>query len=81
MKIKSKKEKPRVESVNYEKELEVTEKKIISLENELKIISRNLETAVEYQNQDKIKWWNETYLHSKNEIQNLLQKWEDLSIF
>jgi len=74
------KSKPKFRTNNYEKEIEMTEKKIHSLENELKIISRNLETAVENRNQDKIKDWNKTYLNSKNEIQILLQRWEELSI-
>jgi len=74
------KEKPRMKTVNPEKELQLTEEKIINLENELKILSKNMETAVENRNQHKIKDWNESYLQSKNEIQYLLHRWEDLSI-
>ena len=76
----TRKEKPRKKILNKEKELQQTEEKIINLENELRNISKNLETAVETRNQHKIKDWNELYLESKNEIQNLLHRWEELSI-
>ena len=72
--------KPRLQTTNNKREIEMTEKRIHTLETELKIISENLETAVERSNQDKIKDWNESYLNSKHEIQILLQKWEELSI-
>jgi ATP-binding cassette, subfamily F, member 3 len=61
-------------------ELKTIEDRIESLESELTLLSDQLETAVATRNEDKIKGWKDSYHHTKGEIQDLLEKWEELSV-
>ncbi|MBT3275583.1 MAG: ABC-F family ATP-binding cassette domain-containing protein, partial [Spirochaetales bacterium] len=65
--------------INPVAEMKKTEERITVLEEELLHLSKQLETAIETHNQDRIKDWTSSYFEKKNELQELLDKWEEFS--
>jgi ATP-binding cassette, subfamily F, member 3 len=63
-----------------ERDIAAAEERIHFLEEKLDQLSQKLETAVETGNERNIKEWTQDYHATKDEIRELLERWETLSV-